>query len=106
MKRDPDNYLLFERDGSFNPTWLFVGAYNLVGVVAGGMAFWLAWRLEHALLAGAALSFVSLNIVVHLISALPQNKAKILAESRVLEAAMRGGAVFEGRERDPGDVRG
>lgn len=89
MKRDPDNYLLFERDGAFNPTWLYVGAYNFFGIAASCGGLFVAWRTNDPQIGLGVLAFIFLNVLTHLISALPQNKAKILANSKVLEAASK-----------------
>ena len=40
------NPLLFEKDGSLNPTWIFAGLYLLVGLVLIGVAAWLSVKLS------------------------------------------------------------
>lgn len=69
---------LYEQDGDLNPTWILVVIYSLVGIVAAVSAA----LSDSAAAKVAALSFLGAMIVALLISALPKDKAKILAKSR------------------------
>lgn len=82
-KRRPENYLLFEKDGDFNPTWLFVGLY--VGLGAYGCIRAMESGKQAAMI--AVLSFLATTIVALLVSALPISKAKVLANSTAVGEA-------------------
>lgn len=99
------NPLLFEKDGSLNPTWIFAGLYLLVGLVLIGIAAWLSLELRTPVPVLAALAFTALCIAMLLIGALPLNKAKVLAESRVVAEGFKtlGGAVHFGGSTEPFD---
>lgn len=73
-----ENPWLYERDGDLNPTWPLVVLYCLFGLVGSVLAF----ISGNAGAQIAALSFLGSMIVALLISALPRDKAKILAQSR------------------------
>lgn len=99
------NPLLFEKDGSLNPTWIFAGLYLLVGLVLVGIAGWVSIELRTPLPVLAALAFTALVIAMLLIGALPLNKAKVLAESRVVAEGFRtlGSAAHFGGSTEPHD---
>lgn len=84
MKRT--NPWLYERDGDFNPTWILVILYALIG--ATGAVIALVSGSPTAQI--AALSFLGATIIALLISALPRDKAKILAQSRAPGAVAQG----------------
>lgn len=78
MKWRRENPWLFERDGDLNPTWPLVVVYCVVGLVACVAAIVNGDKIAIV----AALSFLGSMIVALLISALPRDKAKILAQSK------------------------
>lgn len=85
--RDPEKHpWLYERDGDLNPTWLFVAVYLALGVAAVIMAM----ITRNPIAIGAALAFLGAIIMALLISALPRDKAKILANSRAPGEVARG----------------
>ena len=69
---------LYERDGDLNPTWPLVVLYSLIG--AGGVIAAFLTADPRAII--AAFGFLGAMITALLISALPRDKAKILAKSR------------------------
>lgn len=77
---------LYERDGDLNPTWILVVAYSVMGLVAAVGAVVSGSPIAMV----AALSFLGAMIVALLISALPRDKAKILAQSRAMGDVARG----------------
>lgn len=81
-----DRPWLYEQDGDLNPTWLLVALYAVIGL---GMA------IAAVVLGGdaakvAALSFVASSLMAFLISALPRDKAKILAKAKVVGDVAKG----------------
>lgn len=72
------NPWLFERDGDLNPTWPLVVLFCLIGLLAvvAALVSGQQWAIV------AALSYLGSITVALLISALPRDKAKILARSR------------------------
>lgn len=70
---------LYERDGDLNPTWIFVTVYLLLGVVVVAAA--VIFRSATAII--ASLSYLATVTVALLISALPRDKAKILARANL-----------------------
>jgi hypothetical protein len=79
MKLSRENPWLYERDGDLNPTWPLVVLYCLVGLVVCLAAVFT--RDKWAII--GALSFLGSVTCALLISALPRDKAKILAQSRL-----------------------
>ena len=84
--RTRSNPWLYERDGDLNPTWIMVVVLDIVGIVVCIGA--LISRNPYAMV--AALAFLGAIIVAHLISALPRDKAKILANARSVGDTARG----------------
>lgn len=86
------NPIFFERDGDLNPTWLFVIIYLIIGAVGSVVAMFTGH--PQALL--ASLGFVASMTVTLLISALPRDRAKILANSKAPGDIARGVAAAGG----------
>lgn len=81
-----ENPWLYERDGDLNPTWILVVLYAALGVIVSIAA--VLSRSPYAFI--ATLSFLGAMIVALLISALPRDRAKILANSRAVGDTARG----------------
>jgi hypothetical protein len=79
VKKHRWNPWLYERDGDLNPTWPLVVAFCVAGLVAVFGA--ILSRDKWAIL--GAMSFLGTVIMALLISALPRDKAKILANSQL-----------------------
>lgn len=74
-----NNPLLFEKDGAFNPTWIFVGLYLVAGLVVCIGAL----LTEKAAAIVGALTFLGGTIASLLICAVPRDRAKILANAKM-----------------------
>lgn len=100
------NPLLFEKDGDLNPTWIFAGLYLLVGLGLIGVGVYLAILTTSPLPFVASVAFCALAIAMLLIGALPLNKAKVLAESRVVAEGFHalGEATHFGGSTEPYDA--
>lgn len=70
------NPLLFERDGDLNPTWIFVTVYLAIGAVGASLVLWGGDGKAQI----GALTFVGTMTLSLLVSALPRDRAKILAQ--------------------------
>ena len=88
-----DNPWLYEQDGDLNPTWILVIIFAAVGVVLSVAAVFRGGDAAKV----AALSFVGAALMALLISALPRDKAKILAKSRLPGDVARGISESAGR---------
>lgn len=86
MKHHRQNPWFYEQDGDFNPTWPLVITYSVVGlilVVIGMVRGGEGTRI-------AAFSFLGAALMAFLISALPRDKAKILAKSHLPAEVAKG----------------
>lgn len=77
---------LYEQDGDLNPTWILVVIYAVVGLVLAAVAVLVGAAAAQV----AGLAFIGAALVALLISALPRDKAKILAKSRLPGQVARG----------------
>lgn len=84
---------LYEQDGDLNPTWILVALYSLVGLILAVIAVWRGSPAAQV----AGLAFVGAALMALLISALPRDKAKILAKSRVPGQVAKGVAETASR---------
>lgn len=87
MKRDRNNFWLFESDGDFNPTWLLVIVFALGLLFMALTAGYISIRVNSPWPAIAGLSAMIAALLALLISALPRDKAKILAKADVVAKA-------------------
>lgn len=85
----------YERDGDLNPTWILVGAFTVLGIIAAVAGIYVAVVERSALLMGGVLAFIFSETLMFTLGALPVAKAKIVAQSRVLEAAAKGISMRE-----------
>lgn len=103
MRRNSENFWFFERDGDFNPTWVLVLVYALVLLAACFCCMYVAVKIKSPWPAIAALSALVSALLAHLISALPRDKAKILASAKVVGEAASAVASVGGAPDTPYD---
>lgn len=94
--------LIFERNGDLNLTWLFLTLYAVMGLIACGVVLVTVPLVP--VMVVAVFAFLQLGVLTFTISAVPIARAKILAESKVLEAAAKT-LTLEGHERLDNDQR-
>lgn len=80
------NPWFYERDGDLNPTWILVVLYTSIGAIVAVGA--VVTGNPYAII--ASLSFLGATIIALLISALPRDKAKILANSKAMGEVAKG----------------
>ena len=85
---------LYEQDGDLNPTWVLVVLYSVIGLAVAVFAAAAGGDIAKT----AALSFIGAALMALLISALPRDKAKILAKSRLPGQVAHGIAETAARE--------
>lgn len=91
MPRNPHKHpWLYEKDGSLNPTWILVVITYATGIVATVAAIVLSLTIKDSTPLKFAFGFIALTLLALLGSALPRDRAKILLESKVLAAGIRG----------------
>lgn len=80
------NPWLFEQDGDLNPTWILVVLFAVVGLALAVVAVFLGGDTAKV----ASLSFIGAALMALLISALPRDRAKILAKSQLPAQVAKG----------------
>jgi hypothetical protein len=86
--------LFYERDGSLNLSWVILGLFTLLSVVAiiAGLL------TRQPLVYVAVLSFLAVTLNLFALGAFSQNKAKIVAQARNIGEAGRAVAGVGGRD--------
>ena len=99
MTRAARGSLLHEADGDFNPGWLLVLAFALIGAAGCLVALVLAFRAEAAasVLIAIALGFVAFMVIVASTMVLSIARVKALHDSALLRTLAPGAARAEAR---------